>query len=240
MPQPLPHSVEPMPNLPMPFDSNGAGVATADLDGDGWLDVVLGGLHGAAKVLWNRRGLGDLAFDAVALELVGARAVGIVDVDGDGHQDIVATRTDERPLWLRGSGGRAFRIVDDEQFVARHPIYSMAWGDLDGDQDLDLVGAAYDAELERREAMEAYRNFVTTNVSAARTRQRGVWHYENLGPRDRRSPFEQGEFQFRAQRPRRRRDGTGHRADRRRRRRAERHRRGQRLRHPGQRVPPHP
>ena len=25
-----------------------------------------------------------------------------LDVDGDGHQDIVATRTDERPLWLRG------------------------------------------------------------------------------------------------------------------------------------------
>ena len=34
--------------------------------------------------------------------IVGARAVGFVDVDGDGHQDIVATRTDERPRWLRG------------------------------------------------------------------------------------------------------------------------------------------
>ena len=198
--QPLPHTVEPVPNLPMPFDSNGAGVAIADLDGDGWLDVVLGGLHGPATVLWNRGGPGGPAFDAVALELVGARAVAIVDVDGDGHQDIVATRTDERPRWLRGSGGRAFRIVDDEQFIARHPIYSMAWGDLDGDRDLDVVGATYDAELERYEAMEAYRNFVKTNVSSARTRQRGVWYYENLGPRDRRSPFEQGEFQFRAQR----------------------------------------
>ena len=198
--QSLPHSVEPVPNLPMPFDSNGAGVAIADLDSDGWLDVVLGGLHGPATVLWNRGGLGDPAFDAVALELAGARAVAIVDVDGDGHQDIVATRTDERPQWLRGSGGRAFRIVDDEQFIARHPIYSMAWSDLDGDRDLDLVGATYDAELERYEAMEAYRNFVKTNVSSARTRQRGVWYYENLGSRDRRSPFEQGEFQLRAQR----------------------------------------
>ena len=194
--QPLPHSVEPVPNLPMPFDSNGAGVAIADLDGDGWLDVVLGGLHGPATVLWNRGGPGGPAFDAAALELVGARAVAIVDVDGDGHQDIVATRLDERPRWLRGSGGRAFRIVDDERFVARHPIYSMAWDDLDGDTDLDLVGATYDAELERYEAMEAYRNFVKTNVSTARTRQRGVWYYENLGPRDRRSAFEPGELQF--------------------------------------------
>ena len=196
MARPLPHSVEPVPNLPMPFDSNGAGVAVADLDGDGWLDVVLGGLHGPATVLWNRGGPGGPAFDAVALELVGARAVAIVDVDGDGHQDIVATRLDQRPRWLRGSGGRAFRIVDDERFVARHPIYSMAWDDLDGDTDLDLVGATYDAELERYEAMEAYRNFVKTNVSTARTRQRGVWYYENLGPRDRRSAFEPGEFQF--------------------------------------------
>ena len=159
---------------------------------------MLGGLHGAAKVLWNRRGLGDLAFDAVALELVGARAVGIVDVDGDGHQDIVATRTDERPLWLRGSGGRAFRIVDDEQFITRHPIYSMAWGDLDGDQDLDLVGATYDAELERREATEAYRNFVTTNISAARTRQRGragttrTWGRATGAARSSRTSFSSG------------------------------------------------
>ena len=76
---PLPRMVEPVPNPPMPFDSNGAGDAIADLDGDGWLDVVLGGLHGAAKVLWNRGGPGGLAFDAVALELPGARAVGIVD-----------------------------------------------------------------------------------------------------------------------------------------------------------------
>ena len=196
MARPLPHSVQPMPNLPMPFDSNGAGVAIADLDGDGWLDVLLGGLHGPATVLWNRGGPGGPAFDAAALELVGARAVAIVDVDGDGHQDIVATRPDERPRWLRGSGGRTFRIVDDERFVARYPIYSMAWDDLDGDTDLDLVGATYDAELERYEAMEAYRNFVTTNVSTARTRQRGVWYYENLGPRDRRSAFEPGEFQF--------------------------------------------
>ena len=128
--RPLPHSVEPVPNLPMPFDSNGAGVAIADLDGDGWLDVVLGGLHGPATVLWNRGGPGGPAFDAAALELVGARAVAIVDVDGDGHQDIVATRTDERPRWLRGSGGGAFRIADDERFVARYPIYSMAWDDL--------------------------------------------------------------------------------------------------------------
>ena len=201
--QPLPHAVEPVPNLPMPFDSNGAGAAIADLDGDGWLDVVLGGLHGPATVLWNRGGLGDrggLAFEAAALELVGARAVSVVDVDGDGHQDIVATRTDERPRWLQGSGGRAFRGVEDEQFIARHPIFSMAWADLDGDQDLDLVGATYDAELERYEAMEAYANFVKTNVSSARTRQRGVWYYENLGPRDRRSPFEQGEFQLRPRR----------------------------------------
>ena len=34
----------------------------------------------------------------------------------------------------------------------------MAWDDLDGDTDLDLVGANYDAELERYEAMEAYRS----------------------------------------------------------------------------------
>ena len=151
--RPLPHAVEPVPNLPMPFDSNGAGAAIADLDDDGWLDVVLGGLHGPATVLWNRGDMEGIAFDAGALELVGARAVSIVDVDGDGQQDIVATRSDERPRWLRGSGGRAFRIVDDAQFVARVPIYSMAWADLDGDQDLDLVGATYDAELERYEAM---------------------------------------------------------------------------------------
>ena len=195
--RPLPHSVEPMPNLPMPFDSNGAGAAIADLDGDGWLDVVLAGLHDPATVLWNR---GGLDFEAAALPLEGARALSIVDVDGDGRQDIVATRTDQRPAWLRGGDGRTCEVVADDHFVDRYPIYAMAWADLDGDEDLDLVGATYDAELERYEAMEGYKNFVARNREEFRARQRGVWIYENMGPAEEHSPFQMNEFRLDARR----------------------------------------
>ena len=36
------------------FDSNGAGVALADLDDDSHLDIVLAGLQTPPTILWNR------------------------------------------------------------------------------------------------------------------------------------------------------------------------------------------
>ena len=150
--QPLPHYTRGPDEFVSFFDSNGAGVALADLDADGRLDIVLAGLHGPTSLLWNE---GDLFFRRADVPAPLTRAVNAVDVDGDGHLDLVFTHSGGLPSWWRSvadgsaeSGARpTFTRMEDERFRAWFPAYAMAWADLDADGDLDMVGASYDAEL---------------------------------------------------------------------------------------------
>lgn len=131
------------------YESNGAGVAINDLDGDGHLDVVLANLGGPNTILWNR---GDLRFEAQQLDHGDSRAVNIVDIDGDGLLDIVFTRRFDKPTLWRNTGQEG-----DARFVratlpgVHNPFYSMAWADLNGDGALDLAAASYDTELRKQQ-----------------------------------------------------------------------------------------
>ena len=182
----LPHATLMEGDPPQMFDGNGAGVALADLDGDGLIDIALAGLRAPVTLLWNR---GGLRFERVELPAAATRAINALDLDGDGAMDLVVTRSGQRPQWWRGVGERSFSAVpDDADFIAWFPIYAMAWADLDGDLDLDLVGASYDAELEKLRMREVYLNF------AARTDTKtpldgGVFYYENTGERLRSFPL---------------------------------------------------
>ncbi|MEZ4733699.1 MAG: VCBS repeat-containing protein [Caldilineaceae bacterium] len=71
------------------FESNGAGLAINDLDNDGDLDLVLANLAGPNAIFWNE---GALHFRKELLSHGDSRAVAIVDVDGDGWQDLIFTR----------------------------------------------------------------------------------------------------------------------------------------------------
>ena len=134
------------------FDGMGAGLAVGDVDQDGDDDVVLANLSGDTSLLWND---GGLQFRREALIEGRFRQVIIVDSDGDGSNDIVLTTGVGRPLLMRntGSGSTAGeRFERDEIDGLDAYTYSMAWGDLGGDGDLDAVTGAYNAELtaERR------------------------------------------------------------------------------------------
>jgi len=124
------------------FYSNGAGLAVNDLDNDGDNDIVLGNLLGENQIFWND---GDWRFRPTVLFEGSARAISAVDVDGDSWIDIVvATRSGDVRFW---------RNLGDEQFTEERLVgvtgyaYSMDWGDVDQDGDLDLLTASYDASL---------------------------------------------------------------------------------------------
>ena len=152
--------------LPIGFyDSNGAGLAVNDLDGDGLLDVVMANLGGDNAILWNR---GGLQFQRQPLPSTSpARAVAIVDVDGDSLLDIVFTQQVAAPLYWRNMGNSRFetQLLRGVSYVA----YAMNWLDADRDGDLDLVTGSYDVENEKLLGLTAP--------------LAGVVYYENQGDR---------------------------------------------------------
>ncbi len=142
----LPHATAAAQFAVRGFESNGSGVAVGDLDLDGDLDLVLGGFAQPSTVLWNQ---GALEFRAEPFGDGRVREVQVVDLDADGWLDIVTAR--------RGAGLAVWRNDAQAPLSSRfvpmvlpgvdRPLYALDWADADGDGDLDLGGATYDAEL---------------------------------------------------------------------------------------------
>ena len=149
------------------FEANGAGVALGDLDNDRDLDIVLANHAGPNTILWN---LGGMAFRSERMAHGDSRAVSLVDVDGDGWLDIVFSRRTGGVSYWRSQGAAGQPGAFKLQVLpgVANPAYALAWGDLDHDNDLDLVAASYDASL-----LDDLGNEFLTNGGA------GLWVYEN-------------------------------------------------------------
>ncbi len=120
-------------------------VCSVDMDNDGDLDM-LGSAYIADEVTWwENTGVDSTNWRAhvVDEDLDGVNVVTPVDIDNDGDMDLLGSAdiADDIVIWLNleGNGMSWFRLAVDENFDGAFSTYPV---DMDGDGDLDVLGAA--------------------------------------------------------------------------------------------------
>ncbi len=127
------------------------GVAAADFDGDGWIDIYVAN-DGAANLLWINRGDGTFEerglMAGAAYSADGAARAGmglaVNDFDNDGDEDILVTNLTRQGSTLYRNDGRAqFEDATIDQNLAQPSFLStgfgVAWFDYDHDGWRDLI-----------------------------------------------------------------------------------------------------
>ncbi len=121
------------------------GVAAADLDGDGDLDVIGAARHEGALSWWeNTAGDGSVWVEHV-LEgyFEGGRDVQGGDVDGDGDMDIVAAaREGDEIAWWENVAGNGFIFTKHTVNANVVGAFEVVLTDMDEDGDQDILAAA--------------------------------------------------------------------------------------------------
>jgi enediyne biosynthesis protein E4 len=131
----------------------GLGVACADFNGDGWLDIYVAN-DGAANLLWINKGDGTFeesallsgvayAADGVARAGMG---VGSGDFDNDGDEDVLVTNLRREGSTLYRNDGKGLFHDASAEFGLAHTSFlstgfGTGWFDYDNDGRLDLFTA---------------------------------------------------------------------------------------------------
>ncbi|MEM6645074.1 MAG: VCBS repeat-containing protein [Bacteroidota bacterium] len=126
---------------------NGAGLALADVDGDGWTDVYLARLEGDNTLYRN---LGGWQFEDITAQ-AGVAApdrystgATFADLDGDGDQDLlVAALGGPNAAYLNDGTGVFTEATTQLGLASNRGSMTQALADVDGDGDLDLYVANY-------------------------------------------------------------------------------------------------
>ncbi|HHO51760.1 MAG TPA: CRTAC1 family protein [Deltaproteobacteria bacterium] len=127
-----------------------SGATAGDYDGDGFVDLYTGRGDAGTTHLYRNRGDGTFedATEAagVSIDDTSVASPSFVDLDGDGDLDLIA------PMFDHGVS-RVFRNDGDGTFTdisaqvglptTGTSTHSMAWGDPDGDLDLDVFVARF-------------------------------------------------------------------------------------------------
>ena len=130
---------------PVDDNFNGAwSVVAADIDSDGYTDVVAGAL--GQNLAWWENMTGDGAQwskHTLPIDSEDALSVVVADINGDQKQDIVSANfSQDAVIWWENSEGDGTvwgKHVIDSAF---NGAWSVATADIDDDGDLDVVGAA--------------------------------------------------------------------------------------------------
>lgn len=163
----------------------GYGVITADVDGDGNIDVL--GSSSDDKVVWFKNlGEGDFGevnnnhqFITAAANTDSPRGLHVADLNGDGYPDVISTsRWDDKIAWYENLGDGDFGDINTNQNIistdALRPQAVYA-ADIDDDGDLDVISAsAMDNKIAWYENTDGEGTFgpqqiITTNALGARS-----------------------------------------------------------------------
>jgi len=121
-------------------------IHSTDINGDGDMDVIGAAFVADNIAYWeNADGSGTSWYErTIDGDFAGAISVYSEDINGDGDMDVVGAAYDANSIayWenANGSGTSWYERTIDGDFAGAISIYSE---DIDGDGDMDLLGAAY-------------------------------------------------------------------------------------------------
>lgn len=124
------------------------GMYVADVNSDGYLDVVSGDEIGDQVAWYQNNGAGSLVGGENLLPGTADRARGVfaIDIDGDGDLDLLSASVDDGTIaWYNNDGSENFtKIIIDNTFVSAQELDA---ADIDGDGDIDVVAVSNNSGL---------------------------------------------------------------------------------------------
>ncbi|KNC53008.1 uncharacterized protein AMSG_12243 [Thecamonas trahens ATCC 50062] len=160
------------------LDDGPIDVVAADVDGDGWLDLVYAA-HNAHKIGWYRYNHIVGGFEGqqvVSTAALGVQSVIAADIDGDSDLDLAsASANDNKIAWYENINGAGSFGPQQVVSTAAGRAQSVIAADMDGDGDLDLASAsATDNKIAWYENIDGVGTFgpqqvVSTTANSARS-----------------------------------------------------------------------
>ncbi len=121
------------------------GLAIADLDGDGDLDLLTASRNDNKIAWYENNGAAEPSFTThvISTSAGGAWSVQAADVDGDGDLDVLSASNDDNKIaWYENDGAADPAFSTHVVSTSAVGAFAVAAVDLDGDGDMDLLSAS--------------------------------------------------------------------------------------------------
>ncbi|MBD1209779.1 MAG: VCBS repeat-containing protein [Ignavibacteria bacterium] len=135
----------PQAQSPFATGTSPQSVALGDIDGDGDVDMVVAGSGGL--IVRQNNGTGNFSSLAMIPTIANPSAIALGDADNDGDLDIVVSSSlaaSNVSVLLNAGNGSFTTAVGSPMSIGTAPR-NVAWGDADGDGDLDIAVADFSA-----------------------------------------------------------------------------------------------